>query len=102
MRHTLLALLLAGAVTISCSTATPLPSNLPGDVTAEVDCIASKLISGDTVLASLAVCVGGDLKIAADIVEWLLSQTSMLAKMPPASPAALRANVHTFRLTLPQ
>jgi hypothetical protein len=57
-----------------CATLKPIGTTpIPADTQAEIDCVASKLIAGETGISSIAQCVGGDITIAADIVEWLLS-----------------------------
>lgn len=88
------------ALFVACNPSKPLPPQTGGDVQAEINCVEQKLFAGDTVISSLAQCVGGDIKIATDIVEWLLTEKSVLAQLPDTSPPMLRGNIRQARMQM--
>ena len=88
------------SIASACTPSKPLPPQTGGDIQAEISCIETKLFSGDTVISSLAQCVGGDIKVATDIVEWLLSEKSVLAQLPDNSGPILRSNIRQSRMQM--
>lgn len=73
----------------------PLPPNTPADVQQEVDCILGELFQGQTDVAVIATaCTSGDLALASDLIQWLLSFASVRAKMTPANIQILQKAPH--------
>ena len=68
---------------IDCNKPLPPNSPLPADVRAEAECVAERIIGGETSVDALVSCVGGDFAILKDVLDWLLSSPSFVAKVKP-------------------
>jgi hypothetical protein len=73
----------------------PLPANspLPADVQAEADCVAHKILAGESDAAALLSCVGGDIIILGDILDWLFSKATFTAKLRAGQVLSLRSSL---------
>lgn len=71
------------------------PASFPDDLQAEARCVYDKLQAGETSLDAFVACVGGDVVLAMDLLEWLLS--SKASTIPPANIATIQQQITAKR-----